>query len=117
MIDIKDLRDGNIINYDGLKSFSYLYYDILEDLIPVKLTREILKNNLGFEVHDMGDYWQCENEDFVLIQPKFLIMPSIEIDYIFAFKTTIGRSIGIKHVHHLQNIYYFTIQKELKWKP
>ena len=40
---------------------------------PLPLTKEILRDNLGFEISDMGDFWQCQREDFILLQIKLSI--------------------------------------------
>lgn len=83
----------------------------------ILLTKTILRDNLGFEVHDMGDYWQCEKEDFVLIQPKFIIELDAELPFVFGYKTTVSKTISFTHLHHLQEVYKVMQQKELVWKP
>lgn len=80
---------------------------------PLPLTKEILKNNLGFEVTDMGDFWQAEKEDFVLIQIKLSIgnMP-----FMFVLKSSIKESVNFYYVHHLQNTYLDLKGELLLWK-
>jgi hypothetical protein len=88
---------------------NYLY----ENFEPLPLTKEILKNNLGFEVTDMGDFWQAEKEDFVLIQIKLSIgsMP-----FMFVLKSSIKESVNFYYVHHLQNTYLDLKGELLLWK-
>jgi len=80
---------------------------------PIQLTKEILKNNLGFEAHDMGDFWQFEKEDFVLIQVK---MQYGEMPYMFVLKSSIKEAVNFHHVHHLQNTYLDLKVELLEWK-
>lgn len=77
------------------------------------LTKEILRDNLGFEVSDMGDFWQCQREDFILIQIKlqFGNMP-----YMFVLKSSIKESVNFYYVHHLQNTYLDLKGELLLWK-
>lgn len=81
----------------------------------MNITKEILKDNLGFTIHDMGDFWQCEKEDFILVQPK-LQLGAIEMPYIFVLKSSINGSVQFKHVHHLQNTYLDLKGELLQWK-
>lgn len=76
------------------------------------LTKEILKYNLGFEVHDMGDFWQFERGDFVLIQPKNEVIPGIKLPFIMAGKD----AQTINDVHELQNLYQDLKGETLTWK-
>lgn len=80
---------------------------------PMPLTKEILKDNLGFDVTDMGDFWQAEKEDFVLVQIKLSIgnMP-----YMFVLKSSIKESVNFYYVHHLQNTYLDLKGELLTWK-
>lgn len=80
---------------------------------PMPLTKEILRDNLGFEISDMGDFWQCQKEDFVLIQIKlsFGNMP-----YMFMLKSSIKESVNFYYVHHLQNTYLDLKGELLLWK-
>ncbi len=80
---------------------------------PMPLTLEILRDNLGFEVYDMGDFWQCEKEDFVLIQVKLSVG---EMPYMFVLKSSIKESVNFYHVHHLQNTYLDLKGELLEWK-
>lgn len=82
-------------------------------VFPVELTKEILRDNLGFEISDMGDFWQCQKEDFVLIQIKLSIgsMP-----YMFVLKSSIKESVNFYYVHHLQNTYLDLKGELLLWK-
>lgn len=84
----------------------------------VIITREVLRDNLGFSVHDLGDFWQCEKEDFVLIQPKFQLAPGREMPFIFGYKsnTSEPKTVSFTEVHHLQNFYFYFQQKELIWE-
>ena len=84
-----------------------------KDIEPLPLTKEILKNNLGFEVTDMGDFWQAEKGDFVLIQIKISIgsMP-----FMFVIKSSIKESVNFYYVHHLQNTYLDLKGELLVWK-
>lgn len=86
--------------------------DLFETLL---LTKEILRDNLGFSIHDMGDFWQCEKEDFILIQPK-IQLGIIEMPYIFVLKSSINGSVTFKYVHHLQNTYLDLKGELLQWK-
>ena len=124
MIKLKELRVGNQylptdggirpmeITADDLKAFSSgaVYGK------PIDITKGILRDNLGFAIHDMGDFWQCEKEDFVLIQAKFQLAPNKEMPYTLPLKTTVAKSISFKHIHHLQNVYFYIQQKELIWE-
>lgn len=122
MIEPKELRLSNLI-IDQFGRQLVIDEDEMEvlmavrnwvDIKPVILTKEILKNNLGFSVHDMGDYWQAELGEFVMIQPRFA---AIELPWILGFKVLTPRSIKIQYVHQLQNIYQVIEQKDLIWTP
>ncbi len=123
MIKKEDIRIGNVLKQDS--QVIIIDEDILEVLMAVRnydnfyelnLTKDILRDNFGFAIHDMGDFWQCEFEEFVLIQPKFQLKPGHEMPFVLGLKTTVPKSISIKEVHHLQNVYYFIEQKELIYK-
>lgn len=83
----------------------------------VILTKDILKNNLGFDVHDMGDFWQFERNGFVLIQAKMAMAPEVEMPFTFGFKTTTSKTRKFTEVHKLQNFYYEIQEEELEWIP
>ena len=80
---------------------------------PIPITKENLRDNLGFSIIDMGDFWQCEKEDFILIQVKlsFGTMP-----YMFVLKSSIKESVNFYHVHHLQNTYLDLKGELLLWQ-
>lgn len=121
VIEPKELRLANvIINAD--EKIVELDEDRIEILMavrdwslikPLPLTKKILKENLGFNVHDMGDYWQAERGHFVMIQVKF---GDVEMPWSFGYKTMVPKTINIKFVHQLQNIYSVIEQKELVWQ-
>lgn len=125
MIDINELRRKNKVIHN---SDDRQYYDVVNELRkgfinnypvaefePIELSVEILKENLGFEVSDLGDFWQCEKGDFVLMQPKLSII-SINMPFIFVLKSSIEGSVTFTHVHHLQNTYLDLKGEQLEWK-
>lgn len=122
MVEPSHIRIGNIFLIDGvikpLKSANFVNGKLRtpEQLEHLSITKEMLKYNFGFTVTDMGDYWQCELEAFVMIQPKFQF-GKFEMPYIYGYKTFEPKSYKFQHVHQLQNVYYFIEQKELIWKP
>lgn len=86
------------------------------DYKPVILTLKIIRDNLGFHVSDMGDFWQCELNDFVLVRPKFHLKAGVDIPFVFGFKTTTPHSITFQYAHHLQIVYRSLFNKDLEWK-
>ena len=120
---IEELRIGNMFLYNGKQLLcndeiliSILDKDgllMFEKLEPLPLTKEILRDNLGFDISDMGDFWQCQREDFILIQVKisFGTMP-----YMFVLKSSIKESVNFYYVHHLQNTYLDLKGELLQWK-
>lgn len=132
MINKEELAIGNAVFYevedrlDKRKKWNEVNFIEAEDLVylsknnddkynPIELTKEVLKNNLGFEVTDMGDFWQAQNEDFVLVQIKFNF-GNVQMPWIFMINSSMQGSIKFNSVHHLQNTYYDLKGKELKWK-
>ena len=139
MINIADLRIGNSI-YNGndivlvynLDSGGHTAHRINDIPInkntgcslgtgeimfkPILITKEILRDKFEFAIHDLGDFWQCELDDFVLIQAKFQFTKGVEMPFVMRLKTTVPKSISFTEVHHLQNVYYFIQKTELVWK-
>jgi len=76
------------------------------------LTKEILKHNFGFEIHDMADFWQCELGEFVIIQPKFEIIKGHSLPFLVAGKDP----ITITTVLDLQINYKKIKGVELFWQ-
>lgn len=76
------------------------------------LTKEILKHNFGFDVHDMADYWQCELEEFVLVQVKFEVIKGQSLPFILAGKDP----VEIEKVQDLQIKYKEIKGVELSWQ-
>lgn len=124
MIEAKEFQLGGVFT-DSFGDQAVLDEDSLETLLsvrnyndwkPVPLTKEILKQNLGFEVHDLGEHWQAEHGDFVIIQPKFQMVEGVEMPWVMGYKTTISRTYSFTSVHQLQNVYYIMEKRELPWK-
>lgn len=114
VILFKDKIDVFVVvgkNCSCLEDYGNGAYD--EYMNPLPLTKEILRDNLGFDISDMGDFWQCQKEDFVLIQIKlqFGNMP-----YMFVLKSSIKESVNFYYVHHLQNTYLDLKGELLVWK-
>jgi hypothetical protein len=119
--NIFDLREGNIVQTRRGDIYHVYISDILDDLAihnvhAVMLTNEILNKNLGFEWHDMGDFWQFERNGFVLIKAKMPMAPGVDMPFTFGFKTTISKTRRFTQVHKLQNFYYEIQEEELEWK-
>ncbi len=105
--------DQIVIDEDHLEvlmaSRNYVDYE------PVYLTRQNLRDNLGFTITDLGDYWQAEKGDFVLNQLKFQILNGIEMPFVFSFKTSSPKMRRFDYVHDLQNFYLQIQQESLEW--
>lgn len=121
MIQSPDIRIGNIVLYFGKQTT--IDEDLLEiflgarnydDLEGVRITKEFLKEQAGFTIHDMGDFWQCEKGQFILYQPKFQILGK-EAPFVCRFQLTIPRSKSFTEIHKLQNFYYETVGEEMLW--
>jgi hypothetical protein len=82
---------------------------------PLPLSVEILKDNLGFKVDDMGDFWQCQKDDFLLNNAKFILSPKKIMPFVHGFKTTVPRGLNFTNVHHLQAHFLFTRLEKLPW--
>ncbi|MES2138651.1 MAG: hypothetical protein V4511_03015 [Bacteroidota bacterium] len=112
MIQFSDLRINNLINYQGEditlteELFGKLLYENDPEAIePVKLTKEWARD-LGFEVIDMGDFWEFEKGDFKMIQLKAPILNRMmPISYLL-FGEKKSKHVKLPFVHKLQNLYF-----------
>lgn len=112
MIQFSDLRINNLINYQGEDITlteelfgKVLYENDPEAIEPVSLTKEWARD-LGFEVIDMGDFWEFEKGDFKMIQLKMPIMKRMmPISYLL-FGEKKSKHIKLPFVHKLQNLYF-----------
>lgn len=123
MIDIRDLRIGNIISSEETNytihgmSGKYVVIDDygeninVEELEPIKLTEDILNS--------------CKlNKDYVgarLLSDKIIVYPDIikmsdEYMVLFSAELNIKSTFlfKIKYLHELQNVYYDINKKELE---
>lgn len=98
--EIESIDAGRVKLYAPDKQWRYL-----DEYQAIPLTREILRGRLGFEVHDLGDYWQCEKSDFILIQLKLEVIKGREMPFTFVIKSSLKGSVSFKSVHDLQNTY------------
>lgn len=88
----------------------------IKDCKPVKLTPEILTNNLGFTATDLNGFTQYQLEDFILIRADLGIKLGIDMPFTFVIKSSIQEMLNITEVHHLQNLFLDLKRKQLKWK-
>lgn len=120
MISVNDLRIGNIVSYNGYvyrisalsKDFPFLDTDefgfniiTYNNIHGVELTPEILEkcgavdgvfniyNKLTLEFDFGNDFWLCKEDEILVIFEN------------------------IKHLHQLQNLYFFLTGKELNTQP
>jgi hypothetical protein len=124
MIKKAELRFGNLLNFieegntcdiiTNIKTLKWLQDDP-EDFNskhePIELTKEIFKE-LGFEVTDMGDYWEYQKENFYLIQVKIPILDKLTSP-MFVLNSEKSSHLKVKYVHRLQNLYYEIKNEEL----
>lgn len=120
VVSIEEFRIGNIVSIMG-EEFPLTENRFLRvlnkqyEVDAVTLTREKLKQ-FGFEITDLGDFWQCQKEDFILIQLKLSIIPGKELPFTFVLKSSIEEVLNISTVHHLQNLYYDLKGKALTYQ-
>lgn len=130
MIKKEELRLNNLVTFEKrifkIHSLADIFptLDTIEfgigiidynNIEPISITKEILKNNLSFDVTDMGDFWQAQKEDFVIVQIKFNL-GNVQMPWVFMINSSIKGSVKFDHVHHLQNTFFDLKGKELKWK-
>ena len=104
---VKEIRKDRVI-VDGDREV------MLNDCSPLPITLELL-NGCGFEVSDLGDFWQCQKEDFILIHMKLSIMPGHKMPFMFAIKSSLEEAVLLTDIHHLQNLYRDLKSEELSW--
>lgn len=75
-----------------------------EDPEPVELTKEIAEK-LGFEIVDMGDFWEFNKGDFQLIQFKVPMTGKV-LTPVYILHSKKAKHIKVPYVHKLQNLYY-----------
>lgn len=122
MIDIKDLRIGNIvlgennelievetIHYDGVNYMDgHIYGTNFNDLKPIKLTPEILKQ-VGFE--KTKDFDDDDLYDFE--ESNYRKLTLIKLRGYDAFRVMdVDNRIDIKFLHDLQNTFYIFNNKQ-----
>lgn len=124
MIKPEELQAFCTYNIDGkIETVGTLFWEEfiqdpeLKHVSAIELTKQILHDNLGFEVTDFGEYWEFLKNGFVMHQPKLAIIEGLEMPFIFAYKIIEPKSINIKQVHQLQIIYKAFNQETLVWKP
>lgn len=108
MIDVKELRVGNWVDYKGNHciwdedDFGEVNYGILDFTNPIELTEDWLIK-FGFQ----GNYIQLEE-----------LQITHEMDgYYLADDNGIGVGVEyIKHIHQLQNLYFALTGEELTIK-
>jgi hypothetical protein len=105
---VKEIRKDHVI-VDGERS---VYF---KDCAPMPITLELLKG-CGFEISDLGDFWECRKADFILIQMKLQIVPGHKMPFMFAIKSSLEEAVLFTDIHHLQNTYFDLKQEELQWK-
>jgi hypothetical protein len=124
MIEAKELRVGNWVNYlyewqsidtIGLYSVGLTGNGInttLENLSPIPLTPEILEK-AGFS-KSMGSIWWEDSERLPLseIAKKFFYSICLSVNKSEWIDVT-----HIKHLHQLQNLYFALTGEELELKP
>lgn len=122
MIQAKDLKQGNKINYNGEVVtvigthknkifFDNDYFDsnILEyePFKGIPITEEILKNNFGFKkIYKIGNKKYFEHQEYRI---SFTVVDNC---FVFDFgPATIGQR---KYVHEVQNLFKELTQKEIE---
>jgi hypothetical protein len=80
---------------------------------PIPLTKE-WADKLGFEVIDMGDYWEFNKGDFQLLQIKVPLTGKC-LPPAYVLHTKKSKHIKVEFVHKLQNLYYEVEGEELVW--
>lgn len=75
------------------------------------LTKEVAKK-FGFEIVDMGDFWEFNLGDFQLIQLKSHMLPVEPVPF-YVLHSKKSRHIKVPFAHKLQNLYYAIEGKEL----
>lgn len=122
MIKVNELRIGNYLN-DGNGRLCTVEFISPQEFrasaikggvtsLPnenIILTKEWARD-LGFVVTDLGEFWEFEKKDFLLIQLKSSITgKDLPPFYMLHSKKT--KHVKIPYVHKLQNLY-FEIQNE-----
>jgi|SRR3972149_4135576 len=123
MIEVNQLRCGNTVS-NGRKpiSIDLEFFELLNDgsndisEFPfIQLTKE-WAHYLGFEVIDMGDFWEFNKGDFQLIQFKTPINNGT-LEPVFVIHSKTSKHIKVPYVHKLQNLYFEIEGMELIYKP
>ena len=109
-------REGNlcrveILTIDEIKAPALFSAITKLPNVLILLTKEWF-NDFGFEVRDMGDYWEFTKDDFQVIQLKIPLTDKV-LDPVFILHSKKSKRIIIKYVHKLQNLYYEIEGKEL----
>jgi hypothetical protein len=119
MIQEKSLRTGvwildqygreMLINEDRLEILMAVRnYD---ELNGINLTKEWCRD-FGFEITDMGDFWEYNKGDFQLIQFKVPLTNKV-LEPVYVLHSKKSKHIKVPYVHKLQNLYYEIEETEL----
>src|SRR3989337_1809746 len=115
MVEVKSLRLGNYINKGLPLSLSIPIAKVITeneftlllskgyyfDFSPIVLTKELARD-FGFEVIDMGDFWEFNKGDFQLIQFKTPLNNGI-LEPVFIIHSKTSKHIKVPFVHKLQH--------------
>lgn len=135
MIELSELRPRNLITYNYYQPGDRPILQVREIIEKVDADKIFLVNGVtvkpedcqgilldqdnlkhfGFRVYDMGDYWQFEMDDIVLVQVKFQILPNVPMEYTLALPKD-PKWISFKFIHQLQSFYTDYKNTELRWK-
>lgn len=124
-MDAKDLRIGNWVVHEPIiddweeiivKCGNIIQCEISPDsFAPIPLTEEwLFKFSFDKLANDIPTYYKCFGN---LIEDDYEYSLNIYVDSEFNYFITIfGRKIIIKHIHQLQNLYFFISGEELTMK-
>lgn len=76
----------------------------------------ITAKQLGFDIVDMGDFWEFNKGDFQIIQFKAHMLPKDPVPF-YVLHSKKSRHIPVPFVHKLQNLFFEIEGKELVYKP
>jgi hypothetical protein len=118
-MDAKELRIGNILNWNNEKGLATPY--IIEQInelkyhdcfVPIELTEEwLLKFGFGEKCKSAGNRWQFFNgKDWFELYDFYDEEEKLTGKFFYSFK------FEIKYVHQLQNLYFALTGTELLFK-
>lgn len=79
------------------------------------LTKQILKDDFGFDIIDCGEFWVAKFNHFKLIQPKSQII-KYELSFFHCFNETTIENISDRSINTVEELQEYCKQRNINLK-